>query len=581
MKYIWLLTVLMVGVLLGCGGGPDFISERNVYQHNYVIVQADTLYSLTMPALYDKFVHSELLPRGGIVPKEQVEEFVDSLVCDTLAGLDARNVKLDEYYEYFKLYRRRYYSFLVKRYLQETVYKKVSVDSQEVVEFYQSRPDLFGVSEQVLLHQILISPIGLKNGPDSLYYRSLSPEELEKETEKYAWQVKRLLDLGQPFAEVARKYSHDVNSAKEGGFIGWTGRGVYLDPFDSVAFSMKPGEISEPYHDRSGWHILYIENHLDEGIPPMNEELYNVAETSLVQLKANTLGFELEDSLVNLIQLEYNEKLLDTNIYFVDKSQWVAIVNGQDTIDAFDLQGLEESYRRRYRVSNTTPEIKKEMLRQIAEHYIFVQAARATGIDTLPDVRKQEAYLRHKYAKEIVLKRAKDPSWMPPDSLIKKYYNEHKDEFTVEKPLTIQHIIVQDSVLGEFIRDQALAGVDFIELAKQYYPGEPSVRADLANLGEIGPDDVPEELYKAALATPIQGVSHPVKTKYGYHVIKVLKREETKSVDRVRYKIVPILKKQHERELFEAFRDDLYKRYHVRFLRKLYPVHLKPLDSRI
>lgn len=566
--------------LMASGCRPPVITERNIDQYDYIVAAADNRFSLTMPQLYDLISHSQLVPRGGTLDAEGVKAFLDSILCDTLAGFKASELEFDQYYEYHRTYRQRYHHFLARRYFEEVVYSKISTDSQEVVDFYWSRPDLFTAEEQVLLHQILISPIGLKDGPDSLYYRSLTTEQLDRETAEYAYQIRKLLDLGEPFFQVALKYSHDRTQATGGGLVGWTKRGIYLDPFDSVAFSMKPGGISQPYRDETGWHILYIEDYLPEGIPPLDEQVFEVAKKSLETDKANKLGLPLLDSLSQQRRLVFNEELLDTNVYLVERTAWAAIVNEQDTIDFYEMSTVEERFRKMYRVPNTTPEMKKEMLHLLAEKYVVVQAARALGIDTLPEVVAQKASLRQKYAKQVVLQDRSDPGWIPPDNLIEKYYNEHINEYLVEKPLKVQHIITEDSVFGEFLRDQAMAGVDLIELAKEYYPGEPSIRADLANLGDISSKDVPSEFYQAALLTPVGEVSHPVKTQYGYHIIKVLRRTDSVRVDHVRSKIVSISKRDHAAEVFHKYRDELYARYNVRFPGKICPIHLKPLDYR-
>lgn len=83
-----------------------------------------------------------------------------------------------------------------------------------------------------------------------------------------------------------------------------------------------------------------------------------------------------------------------------------------------------------------------------------------------------------------------------------------------------------------------------------------------------------------ALVTPVGGVSHPVKTQYGYHIVKVLKHTRAVSVDQVRDKIVSILEKEHDLQVFNGFRDELYARFNVRFPGKIYPIHLKPLAAR-
>lgn len=469
MKRIWPVVVLLAFLLAGCG--PALISGRNIEKHNYVVAQADTLYSLTMPELYEKLVHSELLEYGGTLEADRVKAFLDSVLCDTLAGFKADEIDLSQYYDRHRMYKQRYYRLLTARYFEEMAYKKVTVDSQEVVAFRSSRPDLFALDEQVMLYQILISPLGLQNGPDSSYYNSLTPEQLDRKTAEYAWRIHRLLDFGEPFKEVARWFSHDVRTKSQGGLVGWTTRGMYLDPFDSIAFAMDSGEISQPYRDETGWHILYVQRLIDEGMQPLDEEQYKAAETSLIEERAKKIAGPLKDSIYQQIQLMFNEELLDTNIYFVEKETWAAIVNGQDTISFNEMRMLEELYRKRFRVPNTTLEMKKGMLLSLAEPYAIVQTACAIGVDTLPEIVAKERALRHKYAKQIVYLDSRDQRWRPPDSLIEKYFNEHTDEFSVDEELRIQHIIVEDSVFGELLRDQAMAGVDFIELAKEYIPG--------------------------------------------------------------------------------------------------------------
>ena len=578
MKRIWSVAVFLALFSAGCG--PALISGRNIEKHNYVVAQADTLYSLTMPELYEKLVHSGLLEHGGTLEADRVKAFLDSVLCDTLAGFKANEIDLSQYYETNRMYKQRYHRLLTARYFEDMAYKKVTVDSQEVMAFRSSRPDLFAFDEQVMLYQILISPLGLQNGSDSSYYNSLTPEQLDRKTAEYAWRMRRLLDFGEPFKEVARWYSHDIRTKSQGGLVGWTTRGTYLDPFDSIAFAMDSGEISQPYQDETGWHILYVQNRIDEGMQPLDDEQYKAAETSLIGERAKKIAGPLKDSIYQQIQLVFNEELLDTNIYFVEKETWAAIVNGQDTIIFNEMRMPEQLYRNRYRIPNTTLEMKRGMLRSLAEPYVIVQTACAIGIDTLPEIVAEERVLRHKYARQIVCLDSRDQRWKPSDSLIEKYFNEHTDEFSVDEGLRIQHIIVEDSVFGELLRDQAMAGVDFIELAKEYYPGEPSIRADLANLGDIGPEDVPEELYAAALMTPVGGVSHPVKTQYGYHIVKVLKHIRAVNIDQVRYKIVSVLEKEHDLQVFNRFRDKLYARFNVSFPGKIYPIHLKPLAVR-
>ncbi len=70
---------------------------------------------------------------------------------------------------------------------------------------------------------------------------------------------------GGDFAALAESNSDDPGSAERGGDLGFFGRGRMLKPFEDAAFSLEPGEISEPLRTQFGWHILKVEQRKGEG----------------------------------------------------------------------------------------------------------------------------------------------------------------------------------------------------------------------------------------------------------------------------------------------------------------------------
>ena len=64
---------------------------------------------------------------------------------------------------------------------------------------------------------------------------------------------------GEDFARLALEYSSDPGSARFGGSMGTFERGVMLPPIDEVAFSLPPGEISDPIETSVGFHILRVD----------------------------------------------------------------------------------------------------------------------------------------------------------------------------------------------------------------------------------------------------------------------------------------------------------------------------------
>lgn len=580
-KLILLGSLIIIALLAGCR--PSTITNENKQKfNNYILVEADNNYQLTADSLYEKLYDSRLLKNGGVLDTQTVRAFIDSLVVDTLMGFEAQGIDIRTNYEMKKIFYLRYYDELIRKYLDLNVYGKVTYDSLEAVKFYYDNPDLFKIEEASNLYHIFVTPLGLLKSDDSMIYKAMDEVQLDSATKAYTFDVYNQIGGDfEKFKELATKYSHDSNTNKKQGYLGWCYRQQYLDPFDSVAFALNDNEVSEPYQDKNGWHILYCEKHYLPGLQDINPPLYLSAVNTLKTKKANELGQELFDSIFVDYKVVYNDSLLDKNIFLYPGELWLATINDVDTIDINEAKSLESSYRRRLKVEVTTPEQKKEYLRKQGQKYVLAQYALKDKLDTLPDIAETRVKLWQKYARQLLDEKPYDLSWQPNDSMIKAYYDSHLDEFKSEKPLVVQHIVVQDSVFGEFIRDQALSGIDFMDLAREYYPGEENIRHELADLGAIGRNDVAPEFFEAALHLQPGDVSHPVKTQYGYHVIKMIERKDNLTLSQARYKIVPILKEAYRTKLFDDYRDKMYQKYHVQYTKKPLPVHLKPKNIRL
>ena len=63
---------------------------------------------------------------------------------------------------------------------------------------------------------------------------------------------------GKDFGAVAKEKSQ-CPSGKNGGDLGWFRRGQMVKHLEDAAFSLKPGEISQPVITEFGWHIIKLE----------------------------------------------------------------------------------------------------------------------------------------------------------------------------------------------------------------------------------------------------------------------------------------------------------------------------------
>lgn len=90
----------------------------------------------------------------------------------------------------------------------------------------------------------------------------LSPNAIRNEdaTRAQAYELYERLKKGGDFAELAKKYSDDPGSKNSGGDLGWQPPGVFATEFQQQIDTLKPGEMSQPFHSQFGWHIARVED---------------------------------------------------------------------------------------------------------------------------------------------------------------------------------------------------------------------------------------------------------------------------------------------------------------------------------
>jgi peptidyl-prolyl cis-trans isomerase SurA len=88
----------------------------------------------------------------------------------------------------------------------------------------------------------------------------LTPNEIRtpEQTRRLIEELYRRLQAGEPFDELARRYSDDAASGSQGGDLGWVQNGQMVPEFEQVMNNTPKGEISEPFQSRFGWHILQV-----------------------------------------------------------------------------------------------------------------------------------------------------------------------------------------------------------------------------------------------------------------------------------------------------------------------------------
>jgi peptidyl-prolyl cis-trans isomerase SurA len=83
-------------------------------------------------------------------------------------------------------------------------------------------------------------------------------EEARERTRLQADSIVRELRKGADFATAAKRFSQDPASQEQGGDLGWFRRGQMVKEFEAVAFSLRPGVVSDPVESPFGYHIIQV-----------------------------------------------------------------------------------------------------------------------------------------------------------------------------------------------------------------------------------------------------------------------------------------------------------------------------------
>ena len=89
-------------------------------------------------------------------------------------------------------------------------------------------------------------------------------------TEEQAQELKKQLDAGADFAELAIANSSD-GSAAGGGDLGWFGQGMMVKPFEDAVMALQPGQVSGVVQTQFGFHLVKLVETRDAAAPPLEE----------------------------------------------------------------------------------------------------------------------------------------------------------------------------------------------------------------------------------------------------------------------------------------------------------------------
>ena len=211
---------------------------------------------------------------------------------DIKKGLHPTNEELKAYYD---SHQKSYANSIpekrkIKYVVVDTAKIAVQVTPDDLQAYYNAHRDQYRVAEQVKVSHILIkTPLPGADGKVD--------EKGVAEAQKRAEDLLKQLKAGAKFEDLARKYSEDPGSAKQGGSLGWIGKGRTVPEFEKAAFSLPKGQTSDLVKSSYGFHIIRVDDKQDAHMKTL-EEVKAEIEPIVKQQKAQEAAQKQADELL-------------------------------------------------------------------------------------------------------------------------------------------------------------------------------------------------------------------------------------------------------------------------------------------
>lgn len=146
----------------------------------------------------------------------------------------------------------------IQKLLNREVAAKITINDQDVVDFYNTNHNQFNVAEpQFRISQIVITP----RKDSQIRNRKNDDATNEAEAQRKAKMLMDKLNSGADFAQLAMDYSEDSNTAATGGDLGYIPESALnqSDPLlKKTVLSLKPGQVSQPIALKDNIRILKL-----------------------------------------------------------------------------------------------------------------------------------------------------------------------------------------------------------------------------------------------------------------------------------------------------------------------------------
>lgn len=238
---------------------------------------------------------------------------------------------------------------------------------------------------------------------------------------------------------------------------------------------------------------------------------------------------------------------------FAQEDKPVARVNGV-TVTEKDLAIASEDLGDRLPAGMQDAQRRDYLISFVIDLKLGAKAAEAAKLHETPDFTRRVAYFRDKVLLDEMLSREVQKTVTP--EAARKLYDETIKGMTPEEEVRARHILVEDEAEAKKIHARVKAGEDFAKIAGEVSK-DPGSGKEGGDLGFFTKERMVAPFAEAAFKLKPGEISDPVKTQFGWHVIKLEERrmKPLPTFDEVRREVETYLARKAQQDIILALRE--------------------------
>ena len=242
-------------------------------------------------------------------------------------------------------------------------------------------------------------------------------------------------------------------------------------------------------------------------------------------------------------------------------SQEVLAVVAGEKITEKEFNAFTQGLPREQQPYLSNPQFREQCLEQLVSLYLFAKKGEELKLEETEEFAAIIANAKRDILAQLAMREVLRGIEISEEEM-KEYYEANKQSYAKGATVSAKHILVASEEKCNEILASINSGEKVFEVAAQENSTCPSGQKG-GDLGEFGKGQMVKEFEEAAFAAEIGQVVGPVKTQFGYHLIKVEKKNEatTAAFEEVKESIRRMLLQQKQNQVYNEAVAELKEKY--------------------